>query len=306
MRLISLSTEERKPTDLAQKFHYGGQAVIEGVMMRGPKLMKVAVRRSNDEIASHVEPLGALYSGPLRQRPLLRGFLVLVETLALGIKALLYSAKVSAESELEAEINPAVFWLAAVLGIMLGLILFVAVPLLIAHFGLDRFITSPILSNLADGLMRVVIFLLYLKGMALIPDIRRVFAYHGAEHKAVNAYEAGAPLEVEEVQKYSTAHTRCGTGFLLLVLVIAILAFVFLGRPALWLRFLSRLALLPVIAAVSYEVIRFAADHLGNPFVRAILAPGLWLQRLTTRQPDEKQLEVAIEALQGVLEKDQV
>ncbi|RLC72973.1 MAG: DUF1385 domain-containing protein [Chloroflexi bacterium] len=289
---------------MADRFHYGGQAVIEGVMMRGPRRMKVAVRRSDGEIVSHVESLGNFYSGTLRRKPFLRGFVVLVETLILGIKALLYSARVSAESQLEEEISPLILWLAAFLGILLGLVLFVAIPLLLAHFGLDRLTPSPILSNLADGLIRVIIFLLYLKGMTLIPDIRRVFAYHGAEHKTVNAYEAGAELRPEEVQKYSTAHVRCGTGFLLFVLVIAILAFVFLGRPALWLRFLSRLALLPLIAAVSYELIHLAADHPNNPLIRAILAPGLWLQRLTTRQPDEQQLEVAIEALEGVLEKD--
>lgn len=289
---------------MKRRFHYGGQAVIEGVMMRGPELMKVAVRRPDGEIVSRIKPLRKLYSGPLRQKPLLRGFIALIETLVLGIQALLYSAEVSAGSESGEKINPALLWLSAALGILLGVILFVAIPLLIAHFGLDHLITSPIWSNLADGIIRVVIFVLYLKVITLFPDIRRVLAYHGAEHKTVNAYEAGVPLRVEDIQRYSTAHTRCGTSFLLFVLVIAILAFVFLGRPELWLRFLSRLALLPVIAAFSYELLHFAADHMGNALAQAIFKPGLLLQKLTTRQPDEKQLEVAIEALEGVLKEE--
>ena len=272
--------------------------------MRGPKRMKVAVRRSDGEIVSLTESLGTLYSGPLRKKPLIRGLIVLVETVVLGIKALLFSAKVTAESEIKEEISPVMLWIPILIGIIFGLVLFVAVPLSITHFGLDRFISSPILSNTVDGLIRVIIFIVYLKVITLMPDIRRVFAYHGAEHKTVNAYEAGVPLEVEEIQKYSTAHTRCGTGFLLIVLVIALIAFVFLGRPVLWLRFLSRLALLPVIAAISYEIIHFAADHTENPIVRTILAPGLALQSLTTRQPDDRQIEVAVEALKGVLEPE--
>ncbi len=272
--------------------------------MRGPKRMKVAVRRSDGEIVSLTESLGTLYSGPLRKKPLIRGLIVLVETVVLGIKALLFSAKVTAESEIKEEISPVMLWIPILIGVIFGLVLFVAVPLSITHFGLDRFISSPILSNTVDGLIRVIIFIVYLKVITLMPDIRRVFAYHGAEHKTVNAYEAGVPLEVEEIQKYSTAHTRCGTGFLLIVLVIALIAFVFLGRPVLWLRFLSRLALLPVIAAISYEIIHFAADHTENPIVRTILAPGLALQSLTTRQPDDRQIEVAVEALKGVLEPE--
>jgi len=150
------------------------------------------------------------------------------------------------------------------------------------------------------------IFIAYLKLMTLVPDIKRVFAYHGAEHKTVNAYEAGVPLEVEAVREYSTAHARCGTSFLFAVLIIAIIVFALVGRPALWLMILSRIILIPVIAALGYEVVQFGARHAGNGFVRVILAPGLWLQTLTTREPDDSQLDVAISALSKVIEIDQL
>jgi len=290
---------------LAKHFHYGGQAVIEGVMMRGPKRVKTAVRQPDGEIISMTEPLSQMYTGRLRRTPLLRGIFALIETMVLGVKALMFSAKVAAESELEEELKPAVMWIPIVLGFVFGVALFVVLPMLITHYGIDRLIDSSRLSNLADGIIRIVIFVTYLALMSLVPDIRRVFAYHGAEHKTVNAYEAGVPIKVDEILKYNTAHTRCGTGFLLIVLVIAIIIFVFTGQPALWLRLVSRLALLPVIAAVSYELVHFAADHRENIIIRSIMVPSLALQSLTTRQPDAQQIEVAIEALEGVLESEE-
>jgi uncharacterized protein YqhQ len=187
-------------------------------------------------------------------------------------------------------------------GFILAMALFLALPLLATHY-VDPYI-SPAVSNLIDGVIRLVIFVIYLWAISLMPDIRRVFAYHGAEHKTINAYEAGEPLEVEKVRKYSTAHSRCGTSFLLIVMVIAIIAFVFLGREALWLRYLERLLLMPVIAAVSYEIIKFNAAHIKNVVVHIFLIPGLALQAMTTRQPDDRQIEVAISALQSVLALD--
>ena len=169
---------------------------------------------------------------------------------------------------------------------------------------LDPYLDSSLLSNLVEGLIRIGLFVAYVGAIGLAPDIRRVFAYHGAEHKAVNAYEAGSPMEVAEVRKYSTAHARCGTGFLLVVLVLAIIIFAFLGTPPMWLRLLSRLALLPVIAGLGYELIRLGARYGGNKVVRAILAPSLVLQALTTREPDDSQLEVAISALRRVIDAD--
>jgi hypothetical protein len=167
-------------------------------------------------------------------------------------------------------------------------------------------IDSSLVFNLIDGFIRVAIFIAYLKVITLMPDIKRVFAYHGAEHKAVNAYEAGIPLEVEAVRRYSTAHVRCGTSFLFVVLLISIVVFALIGLHSPWLMVLSRIVLLPVIAALGYEVIYFGARHIQNGVVRAVLAPGLWLQALTTREPDDSQLEVALSALKRVVEADQL
>jgi uncharacterized protein YqhQ len=161
------------------------------------------------------------------------------------------------------------------------------------------------LSNVFEGLIRIGIFIAYLKAISLIPDIKRVFAYHGAEHKVVNAYEAGVPLEVEEVKNYSTAHARCGTAFLFIVLIVAIFVFALVGQPTLWIRILSRIALIPVIAVISYEIMKFGANHSKNPVVRVLLAPGLLLQTITTREPDDSQIEAAISALNEVIKIDQ-
>jgi uncharacterized protein YqhQ len=285
---------------LAKKFYYGGQAVIEGVMMRGQKGIAVAVRRPNGEIAISSEPLGKMSTGRIRDIPLVRGIAVLVETLVLGIRTLFYSASVSVDEEIK--ISPWMLWGSVAVGFVVALALFLALPLLATHYA-DPYV-SPALSNLIDGVIRLAIFILYLGSISLIPDIRRVFAYHGAEHKTINAYEAGEPLEVEKVRKYSTAHSRCGTSFLLIVMVIAIIAFVFLGREALWLRYVERILLMPLIAAVSYELIKFNAAHIKNVVVHVFLIPGLALQAMTTRQPDDRQIEVAISALQRVLALD--
>ncbi|MCL0072668.1 DUF1385 domain-containing protein [Dehalococcoidia bacterium] len=267
--------------------------------------MKVAVRRPDGEIVSMADPVSTIYAGRLQKMPLLRGIFALIEALILGVKALTFSAKIAAESELEEELKPGILWATVGLGLVLGVALFVILPMLITHYGIDRLTTSPVISNAADGIIRLLFFITYLALISRIPDIRRVFAYHGAEHKAVNAFEAGATMTVENVQRYSTSHTRCGTGFLLIVMVIAIMVFVFTGQPALWLRLLSRLALLPVIAAIGYELIHLAANHTGNRIIRAVMAPGLALQSLTTRQPDSEQVEVAIAALEGVIETEE-
>ena len=287
---------------MSDKFYYGGQAVIEGVMMRGRNSMAVAVRCPDGEITVKHEPLQGWFTGRIREIPLLRGPFVLIETMVLGIRTLLYSASVSVDEE--EEISSALLWGSVIFGFIVALGLFVALPLLIITVFIDPYFSSPVVGNVADGVIRLVFFLIYLKVIALMPDIRRVFAYHGAEHKTINAYEAGEPLEVERTRNYSTAHTRCGTSFLLYVLVIAIIAHAFLGDPAWWLRFLERLAILPVIGAVSYEMIRFSAANIENKLVRIIIAPGLALQSLTTREPDDSMLEVAISALKPVLAAD--
>jgi len=288
---------------MAQKFHYGGQAVIEGVMMRGEKAVVTAVRRPNGDMAVDTQPLSAIYSGWMRRTPLLRGIVVLIEALVLGIKALLYSANVSLEEE-EEKISGASVWLMVALAMGLAVTLFFIAPLFLTRL-LNPYINSSLVFHLIEGFIRVVIFIIYLKLLPLIPDIKRVFAYHGAEHKTVNAYEDGVPLEVAAVRKYSTAHVRCGTSFLFAVLIIAIIVFALVGRPSLWLMILSRIVLIPVVAALGYEVTYFGARHIKNGFVRAVLAPGMWLQSLTTSEPDDSQLEVALAALSKTVEIDE-
>jgi hypothetical protein len=224
--------------------------------------------------------------------------------MVLGIKSLVYSAEVSTEEEEEKLSGRAIG------GIVAGSIAFAVAVFFIAPLFLTRTLDSYIESSfgfsLVEGFIRVAIFLAYLKILTLIPSLRRIFAYHGAEHKAVNAYETGAPLELEAVRKFSTAHTRCGTSFLFVVMIIAIVVFALIGRPSLWQMVLSRVALVPVIAGLGYEVTQFGARHTGNSFIRAFLAPGLWLQRMTTREPDDSQLEISISALRRVVEIDQL
>ncbi len=288
---------------MAKKVYYGGQAVIEGVMMRGQKTMVTAVRRPNGDVAIEANPLPTIYTGRWRKTPIIRGVIVLIETMVLGIKTLMYSANIAMEEE-EQKISGGMVWLMVVVALAFAIALFFIVPLYLTRL-LNEYIPSALAFNLIDGVIRLAIFIAYLKVMTLLPDIRRVFAYHGAEHMAVNAYENGVPLEVEAARKYSTAHVRCGTSFLFAVFIIAIIVFSLVGRPSFGLMVLARIALLPVIAAFGYEVTQFSARHVTSGFIRAIMAPGLWLQALTTRQPDDKQLEVALTALKRVIEVEQ-
>jgi len=194
-------------------------------------------------------------------------------------------------------------WLLVGVSLGVAVVLFFMAPLFLTKL-LGAYITSSFLFALVEGVIRVVIFVIYLWAIGLMPDIKRYFAYHGAEHKTINAYEGGVPLEVEAVKKYSTAHVRCGTSFLFTVIIIAIIVFTLVGLPATWMLVLSRIVLLPVIAAIAYEAIYFSGRHTDNVLVRVFMAPGRWLQRLTTREPDDSQLEVAIEALKKAVEFD--
>jgi len=288
---------------MAKDFSYGGQAVIEGVMIRGQKVAVTAVRRPGGELITDIRSLSAIYTGRMRRTPLLRGIIVLIEAMVIGIRSLLYSANVALEEEKE-EISGKMVWVMITLALALAIVLFLVIPLFLTRL-INPYIGSSLVFHLIEGFIRLVIFVAYLKLVGLMPDIKRVFTYHGAEHKTVNAYEANAPMEVAAVRKFSTAHVRCGTGFLFAVLIIAIVVFALVGRPALWLMVLSRFLLIPVIAALGYEVIHFGARHTGNILVRIILAPGLWLQRLTTREPDDSQIEVALCALKKAVEIDQ-
>ena len=286
---------------MVKRVYYGGQAVVEGVMMRGQKAMVTVVRRPDGGLAIDTQPLSTIYTGWMRQTPFIRGIIVLIEAMVLGIKSLLYSANVSLEEEGE-EVSGGMAWLMVAAALVVAVALFFMVPLLLTRL---LNINSTLVFNLVDGLIRVAIFIAYLKAMTLVPDIKRVFAYHGAEHKTINAYEAGVPLEMEAIKKYSTAHTRCGTSFLFVVLILSIFVFALTGLHTVWQMALSRIILIPVIAALSYEVIYFGGRHTNNSLVRGILAPGLWLQALTTREPDDSQLEVALSALKKVIEVDQ-
>lgn len=283
--------------------YYGGQAVLEGVMIRGRRRMAVAVRRPEGDIALRVESLGGVYSGHLRRIPFLRGVIVLWETLALGTRALLFSSNV-ALGEDEKEISRPALWGTVGLALAFVIALIFIGPVL-AIGRLESALDNERLAALVEGVLRLLVLLAYLLLIGLLPDIRRVFAYHGAEHKSINALEDGAPLEVGSVQRYSTAHPRCGTSFLLVVVVISVALFVLVGLPPLWQRILSRVVLIPVIAAISYEVIRLAAalQHFGP--VRVLFKPNLWLQALTTREPDDDQVEVAICALREALAGDE-
>jgi len=284
-------------------FHYGGQAVIEGVMIRGRKAVVTAVRRLNGEVIAHSRPLPSIYTGWMRKTPLLRGVIVIIEAMVLGISSLLYSANISLEEEKE-EITGKAVWLMIAAAILLAVILFLIIPLFLTRL-LNPYLSSSLVFHLVEGAIRLVIFIAYLKLVGLLPDIRRIFTYHGAEHKTVNAYEQGAALEVDAVKIHDKAHVRCGTSFLFVVLVMAIMVFALVGRPSLWLMLLSRVLLIPVIAALGYEFIHFGARHARTPLVRAMLLPGLWLQGMTTREPEDAQIEVALVALKKALEIDE-
>jgi uncharacterized protein YqhQ len=288
---------------LENKLMVGGQAVIEGVMMRGPKLVATAVREPSGKISVKVDPvksIGDTY--PILKKPMLRGVVALGESLVLGIKSLSYSAKMAGEEDEQLSDKELVGTI--LFALVMAVVLFVVIPTSAAKY-LHAATTSPILLNLMEGALRLAIFLVYIYGISRMKDIKRVFQYHGAEHKTIHAYEAGVPLTVENVQKFSTLHPRCGTAFLLIVMIVSIFVFAFLGWPDLWLRILSRVILLPVVAGVSYEIIRFAG-RTKNPVVHMAILPGLWLQKITTNQPADEMVEVAIKSLEAVIATDPV
>ncbi len=289
---------------------YGGQAVIEGVMIRGSHHVAVAVRAPDGTIHVHAEELSApIYTGRWGKLPFLRGLVMLWDAIGLGTRALLWSAHVAMPEEERGEEAAGTSWDQASswglvgFSLLMAILLFFVVPLVIVH-RLDRFIASDVASNLIEGLIRLAILIGYIGAIGRMEDVARVFAYHGAEHKTINAYEAGAPLTPEGVSPFGLTHPRCGTGFLLVVAVVSVLVFAFLGRPAFIWRVLTRLLLVPVVAGISYELIRWGASHYHRPLVRLLMAPGIALQRLTTREPTPDMLEVAITALKTVLRRE--
>lgn len=297
------------------KHYYGGQAVLEGVMMRGRKTMAVAVRNPQNQIVLHEEPLTArIYTSAWGKWPFVRGLGMLWDALGLGMRALMWSAEVSAQEEEDEEpieFSGPVAWTTIAGSLAFAIAVFFLLPTLASRW-VATFVDDNVwIDAVVEGSLRLILFVLYLWAIGQMPEIRRVFGYHGAEHKTINAFEAGARLTVENVRKFSVQHVRCGTSFLLYVLVISIILFAPLtfsnvepGWLALILRFVSRLALVPVVAGIAYEIIRFSAAHAERPWTRIFIAPGLLLQKLTTREPDDDMIECAIAAFVPVAAAD--
>jgi uncharacterized protein YqhQ len=283
----------------------GGQAVLEGVMMRGPSNWSVAVRTPRGEIEQVSKSINSVMNRHRFFRlPVIRGVIALGESLAIGFRALAISANYAAQEEgedgeVKTELTRGQLLFAFAIAIGFAIALFKVTPALITNW---LPIDTTGVFVVVEGVIRVSIFILYIVLISFLPDLRRVFQYHGAEHKAINAYEAGEELEPERVQRFSLIHPRCGTAFLLWVMVIAIFVFAFLGQPVWYWLIASRVLLLPVIAGIAYELIRFAGKHSGSKVLMTLLAPGLWLQRLTTREPTLDQIEVSIRALREVLQ----
>jgi uncharacterized protein YqhQ len=287
---------------LVSNKHYGGQAVMEGVMMRGSESVAVAVRKPSGEIVVHkTKVYPAAQRWPFLKFPILRGMLALYQSLTLGISALTYSANQAIEEEGE-ELTSREMAFSVVIALAAGIGLFIVLPTVVVSFFKPQGIAGPkvLYLNLLEGAVRLGIFFLYLFGISMLQDVRRVFEYHGAEHKVIHAYEAGKPLEIEAICTMSPLHPRCGTAFLLYVMVVSILLFSLIGWRNILLRIFFRLALLPLVAGLAYELIRLGG-RARSPLLKLLLAPGLLLQRFTTREPDGSQIEVAVRALEGVL-----
>ncbi len=290
-------------SDRLNKLMVGGQAVIEGVMMRGPQFTATAVRDPQGKIQIETKPVNSISDRyPILKKPFLRGTVALMESLVIGMKSLSYSAQMAGEED--EQLSDREMAGTIVFALVLASILFIAIPTGAAK--LFHVITAdPVFLNLMEGCLRLVIFLLYIWGISRMKDIRRVFMYHGAEHKTIFCYEAGLPLTVANVQKFPRLHPRCGTNFLLIVMLVSIFVFAFLGWPSLGERIASRILLLPVVAGISYEIIRLAGRS-DNSFIQTAIKPGLWLQYLTTRPPEDDMVEVAIESLKAVLPAEEI
>ncbi len=283
--------------DRKTKIYVGGQAVIEGVMMRGPQYIATAVREPSGSIVIEKEELHTLGEKyPILRKPLLRGCVALYESLLYGMKSLAFSAKASGDEG--EEMSNKEIALTMAFSVVVAIILFLALPTYVAKF-IPHIEDNHFLLNLVEGGIRMLLFLLYIWGISLTPDIKRVFQYHGAEHMTIHAYEADEELSVDTVRKYTRLHPRCGTNFLMIVMLVSIMIFAFLGWPSIWERILSRVVLMPLVAGIAYEIIRYAGRK-DNAIIGAVIAPGLWLQNITTREPEDDQIEVAIRALEAV------
>lgn len=304
------------------KTSIGGQAVIEGVMMKGPSKIATAVRKPDGEIIIDEKESGKVRKNKILKAPIIRGCVNFFDSMILGVQSLMYSAKFfdleddgetpketqsKFDKWLEEKLGSekglnAVIYISVCLSLVMSVGLFILLPALIADL-LQGFVVNRIVRTLVEGCVRIAIFLIYLALVAKMEDIRRVFMYHGAEHKTIHCYESGQELTVENVRKHSRLHPRCGTSFLLIVMVISIIVFSFIRTDNTIFRLLLRLALLPVVAGISYEIIKFAGRH-DNWFTKILSAPGKWLQYITTNEPDDSQIEVAIASIKAVIPED--
>jgi uncharacterized protein YqhQ len=297
------------------KISYGGQAVLEGVMMRGRTFMAVAVRAPDKKIVVTSKPLPMrLYGGIVQKIPLVRGMTMLWDALGLGMQALMFSADIQMSETTDpasdakpaepASLSKPLAWTTVAVAMVFGIGVFFVIPLAIVGFA-EQFVGAHTLwSNLAEGLIRLILLVGYVALIGLMPDVKRVYAYHGAEHMTIHAWEHNDPLDPTHVAKYPPEHPRCGTAFLLEVVAISVLLFALLGTPDIWLRVLSRIVLIPVIAGIAYELLRLGGKYPESPFMKAIVAPGLLLQKLTTAVPDESQMEVAIASMSELLKQE--
>lgn len=286
-----------------KKITIGGQAVIEGVMMRGPELVATAVRNPQGRIELEVKPVNSIADRyPIFKKPMLRGCVSLFESLVMGIRSLGYSAQMAGEED--EQLTDKELAGTMIFAFALAAVLFIAIPTGAAK--LFHVITEdPVFLNLMEGFLRLFIFMAYIFAISRMKDIQRVFQYHGAEHKTIACFEAGEALTVENVARHTRLHKRCGTSFLLIVMLVSIFVFAFLGWPDLAERIASRIVLLPVVAGISYEIIRFSANS-DNCLLGWAVKPGLWLQKLTTREPEPEMIEVAIESAKAVLPEDKI
>lgn len=309
---MSKKTENEKP------FYMGGQAVIEGVMMRGKSMYAMAVRNSSGEIVVEKEKTdGSLYTNRFFKLPIIRGVVSFVTSLIIGTKILMRSAEIAGD-DIEYDEEPSKFekflqdkfgekfndiliYLSVTVSIILGIAIFFLLPTFLGSF-FKNFIPTWAL-GVVEGILRIVIFLVYIFIISRMKEIQRVFQYHGAEHKTINCYESGEELTVENIKKHTRLHKRCGTSFLFIVMLVSMVLFIFVRVDTIWLRMLSRLLFVPVVAGISYEIIRWAGSS-DSPIVKIVSFPGFCIQRITTAEPDDKQIETAVAALKGVLEDE--
>lgn len=302
-----------------KKSNIGGEALIEGVMMRGPKSIAIAIRKPDGEIIVDKKPLNTLsIRYKIFKAPIIRGMVGLIESMTLGVKALMFSAEFVETEDSEAakpskfdefiqkvfgdKLQNAITYFSVILALAMGIGLFILLPnLLSSLLGFDKGSASGLIYyNLFEGLLRISLFFGYIVLISKLKDIKRVFQYHGAEHKTIHCYEHEEELTVENVRQYTTRHCRCGTAFLFIVMLVSILVFSFLGWHSIWINILLRLLLIPLVAGISYEILKFAGKSSWK-IMNIVNMPGLMLQKFTTQEPDDRQIEVAIAALNGVL-----